>query len=92
MAGRIYLVTYKPNKQAVYVGKTENAVSTRIAQHVAAASSRQASTFEAGLTKYGASNFEYSTLEDNIPSSKLAEREKYWIAKMKPLWNETSGG
>lgn len=90
--GTIYLVTYKPTSAAVYVGRTVNAVSTRISQHVAAASSKEASTFERGISKYGASNFEYSILEDGIESSKIAAREKYWIAYYKPLWNETAGG
>ena|SRR5208282_4402579 len=108
--GNIYIVWTKDKtasdgmgepstSNARYVGKTINTSQTRIAQHVAAAEGKPASRslFEQKMASVGADNYAWRTLESDVPESKLASREKYYIALYQTHttqggYNETWGG
>ena len=73
----IYKATNKINGKS-YIGKTKD-FPKRKASHI---SGREDHLFSRAIQEYGASNFDWEILEDNIIDSDVAdEREKYWIAK-----------
>lgn len=73
--GIIYKWTNKINGLS-YIGQTTNP-EKRYREHLR----RKDNTyFHNALGKYGEANFTYEVLESNIDSSKLDEREIYWIS------------
>lgn len=81
----------------VYIGQTTQTLQERINQHNSHAYNCQYNYhFHNAIRKYGADDFDYVIVEDNIESiEKLNEREKYWIAHYDSYYNgynSTLGG
>ena len=81
----------------VYIGQTTQTLQERINQHNSHAYGHQYNYhFHNAIRKYGAEDFNYEIIEDNITSSDiLNEREKYWIAYYDSYYNgynSTMGG
>lgn len=74
----IYKAVNKMNGK-IYIGKTNN-FEKRRREHFL--DRRNNSLFDRALRKYGDESFEWSILEDCIPTLEAAnEREKYWISQ-----------
>ena len=89
--GCIYRIWNVINSKS-YVGQTSYNISKRIAVHFRGDGS---SILYKAIGKYGKNYFEWEVLEDNIPISKLDEREIYWIKEhdsFKNGYNCSSGG
>lgn len=85
----IYKATCLIN-QKVYIGKTRN-FEKRKKQHL---SGKENHLFSRAIQKYGAENFTWEIIEENIPDDSLAnEREKYWISYYNSYfrWPNSSG-
>ena len=92
----IYKATNKINKK-VYIGQTTQTLEERINQHNSHAYGHQYNYhFHNAIRKYGAENFEYEIIEDNIKDIEtLNKREKYWIKYYNSYYNgynSTLGG
>ena len=81
----------------VYIGQTTQTLQERISQHNSHAYGHQYNYhFHNAIRKYGAEDFTYEIIEDDIESIQtLNEREKYWIAYYDSYYNgynSTLGG
>lgn len=81
----------------VYIGQTSQSLQERISQHNSHAYGHQYNYhFHNAIRKYGAEDFDYEIIEDNITSKEvLNEREKYWISYYNSYYegyNSTMGG
>lgn len=81
----------------VYIGQTSQSLQERINQHNSHAYGHQYNYhFHNAIRKYGADDFNYEIIEDNIISKDiLNEREKYWISYYNSYYegyNSTMGG
>lgn len=97
--GVIYAYRKKDNKKIVYVGQTTD-LYTRNKQHINydpfnSNTKEYNYPLSRGIRKYGQDYYELIILEKDVLSSKLNEREKYWIAYYDTYWhgyNQTPGG
>lgn len=93
--GFIYVITNTTNNKQ-YVGKTENSVIERFAEHKHSINTdrdKERPLYRA-MRKYGVDNFICKQLEE-CPSIELNEREQYWIEKLDTFYhgyNCTLGG
>ena len=92
----IYKATSKTTNK-VYIGLSTQTLEKRISQHNSHAFGHQSKYhFHCALRKYGADDFIYEIIEDNIPTFEfLKEREKYWIKYYNSYYNgynSTFGG
>lgn len=71
-----------------YIGKTTKLINTRFQFHYYAHKNKMTYLYKA-MRKYGFNNFDIQIIEE---TTSLDEREKYWITKLKPQYNMTSGG
>ena len=81
----------------VYIGQTTQTLQERINQHNSHAYGHQYNYhFHNAIRKYGAEDFTYEIIEDNIKNAEiLNEREKYWISYYNSYYdgyNSTMGG
>lgn len=84
----IYKITNKINNKS-YIGQSNN-INRRFSEH-RCINHETNKTLKLAYKKYGIENFEFSVLEE-CELEELNEREKYWIATLKPQYNRTSGG
>lgn len=85
----IYQVTNKVNGKR-YIGKTSKNVEQRWYHHCKAAEYGCSTYLYSAIRKYSADNFVVELLE--ATDEDLNERECFWISKLKPEYNMTSGG
>lgn len=74
--GIIYKYTNLINGK-VYIGQTTQTLQKRDKKHMSQI--KDDTYFHRALKKYGRENFSLEIIEDNIPFSRLDEREKYYI-------------
>jgi group I intron endonuclease len=88
----IYSITNNINKKT-YVGKTIKSLEKRFASHINTSNSGSQAYLHRAIRKYGKDNFTASIIEDDIQCENiLNEKEIYWIEKLSPEYNMTSGG
>lgn len=95
----IYAYRKADNKKIVYIGQTID-LYTRNKQHIDydpfnPNNKEYNYPLSRGIRKYGQNYYELIILEENVLSTKLNEREKYWIAYYDTYWhgyNQTPGG
>lgn len=78
-----------------YIGVTSRSVEERFNEHVRLAKRENIYHFHQAINKYGAESFITEILEENVPSTKIVESEKFWIKKFdsfKNGYNMTEGG
>lgn len=87
----IYLITNKSDGKR-YVGLSIN-IKRRFCEHKSPCRAKNVKTelYDA-LKKYSLDDFVFEILEEITDMSILAEREIYWIDKLKPEYNMTKGG
>ncbi len=90
MPAFIYMATNRQNGKR-YIGKTKNSLATRIKGHFGNARRGSTTVFAAAIRKYGEAAFDISILEETT-EEQLSGREIFYIAKIKPEYNMTSGG
>lgn len=73
-----------------YIGKTTKSIQERFKRHERNSKTGTTYLYRA-FRKYGISNFIIESIESTNKSS-LNEREMYWISKLSPVYNMTSGG
>ena len=92
--GLIYKLTSKTTHKS-YVGQTIN-LKNRLRKHKHdKVKNPKIGSLQHDLMQYGFTDFELIIIEDNIPQSKLDEREKYWIEKLDTIaqgYNIAKGG
>lgn len=92
--GLIYKLTSKTTHKS-YVGQTIN-LKNRLRKHKHdKVKNPKTGSLQHDLQQYGFTDFELVIIEDNIPQSKLDEREKYWIEKLDTIaqgYNIAKGG
>ena len=92
--GQIYKITNKINGK-IYIGKTTGTTQKRWKEHCYPSHLEDGTHFHRAILKYGSDNFIVETIEDNIPSDIINDREKYWISFYNSYndgYNETLGG
>jgi len=88
----IYLITNTINNKK-YIGKTTKLLDERFRGHINTAKYGSNSYLHRAIRKHGHDNFVISVLEDNISCEIiLNEKEMFWIKKLQPEYNMTSGG
>lgn len=90
MSAIIYLITNTLNNKQ-YVGKTILGLDARWSSHRASANGGSSYYFHRAIRKYGPDVFDCEVLEEATDDT-LDDRERYWIAELKPAYNMTSGG
>lgn len=86
----IYIITNNLTKDC-YIGKTINDLSVRFYQHTKQAEYGSQTHLHRAFRKYGSENFSITLLED-CPPEINNDRERHWIANLKPEYNMTEGG
>ena len=91
----IYKATNLTNGK-IYIGQTIKPLNKRRIKHICEAFKYQKTRFHRAIVKYGAENFKWEVLEDNIEDLKnLDKREIYWISYFDSFnkgYNDTKGG
>ena len=89
----IYSITNKINLHQ-YVGQSRN-IEKRWQSHIEASKNKSNRGYDyplyRGFRKYGINNFDFSVLE-KCEINELNEKEKFWISKLSPVYNQTAGG
>jgi group I intron endonuclease len=86
----IYLLRNMVNGK-IYVGKTVNTPEKRFRQHIDA--SKQKKTYlHRSISKHGEEHFVVEVLEVVHDKNLLDSKEIYWISKLEPEYNMTTGG
>jgi group I intron endonuclease len=87
----IYLITNLVNGKK-YVGLSNN-INRRIAEHKSPKNiSKNKTPLQKAFSKYSLHNFKFEILEEVFNIDLLAEREVFWIEKIKPEYNVSDGG
>ena len=87
----IYKITNKINGK-FYIGLSVD-IKRRFSEHKSPCRFQKTKTpIARAIKKYGLTNFSFDIIELVECKSKLCEREVFWINKMKPEYNLTSGG
>jgi group I intron endonuclease len=90
MSAFIYLATNRVNGKR-YIGKTKNTIKQRFDGHFASARKGAKTAFARAIRKYGEEHFSIEILEETTVEFS-SDREKFFIAKLNPEYNMTSGG
>lgn len=89
----IYKITNNINHHS-YIGQSKN-IKRRWNNEKSASSDVTSKSYNYPLSrafrKYGIQNFTFEVIEE-CSTDDLNERENYWINKLKPEYNQTSGG
>lgn len=85
----IYLITNKINGKR-YIGKTSKTIEERWYHHCKSAARGVDTHLYNAVRKYTSESFTIEVIEENV--NNLNERERYWIAEIKPEYNMTAGG
>lgn len=87
----IYIITNKINGKS-YIGLSVD-IKRRFSEHKSPCRFQKKETpIARAIKKYGLTNFSFDIIELVECKSKLCEIEVFWINKMKPEYNLTSGG
>lgn len=90
--GLVYLARNKVDGK-VYVGATIKTLDARRKFHMKVGMKKSDSLFYQAIRAFGEDAFEWSILEDAIPESQLASRERFYIEKMRAFCDfEDSNG
>lgn len=76
--------------EETYIGKTEKSIEDRMKKHVYNSKDGDTHLYRA-FRKYGCQNFHIDLVEETS-NSLLDERERFYIAYLKPHYNMTEGG
>lgn len=78
--GRIYKICNTINNK-IYIGQTIASLKKRFSNHLydAKCTNRKRMQLYDAMLKYGIDNFYIELVEDNVPITKLIDREEYWI-------------
>lgn len=92
----IYIIKNIKNNK-FYIGKTASSIENRWRSHLSTIKhcikyNKKLTHLHNSILKYGRENFKIELLEAVNDKSCLSEREIFWISKMKPQYNMTSGG
>ena len=88
----IYKITNKSNGD-FYIGKTIRTITKRFTQHKSLSLKQNSQThLHRAMRKYGICNFNIEILEELNPAQNINEMEIYYISKLSPIYNMTSGG
>lgn len=91
MRGGIYQIINKINGKS-YIGLSNN-IKRRECEHKTPKNVKnRTNAIYRAIRKYSIENFMFKVLEYVDDNSKLAEREVFWIAKLKPEYNMNLGG
>lgn len=90
MPAIIYLITNTLNNKQ-YVGVTTNSLENRWRSHRSRARCDSSTHFHNAIRKYGENAFHCQVLEE-VTTENASDRERYWIAELRPTYNSTSGG
>lgn len=82
----------KPEETIRYVGITVRTGRERLAEHVKPGRSKMGYPVGRWIAKHGAKNIRMKVLEKNVPPYQLAEREEYWVAKLRTFTDWKAGG
>lgn len=74
-----------------YIGKTINDINVRLKSHIWKSESSDTHLARA-IKKYGSHNFQIELLQKYESQQELNEGEVFWISKLSPHYNMTSGG
>lgn len=88
--GIIYMATNLINNKK-YIGQTKQSLLKRKRRHIQDATNGSPLLFHRAINKYGAENFKWEVLEDNILERELNKKESYWIKKMNSFYKENQG-
>lgn len=83
----IYRITNIVNKKT-YIGKTTKSLEERFQRHIYNHKNGNTYLYKA-MKKYGAENFSIEIIEE---TQNLDDREQFWISKLSPEYNMTTGG
>jgi group I intron endonuclease len=75
-----------------YIGKTTKTKEERLQKHFYTSSYGSETHLHRAIRKYGKSNFIIEEVECPLPEDILDKREIYWIEKLNPPYNMTTGG
>jgi len=87
----IYKITNKITND-FYIGKTTKTKEERFQKHKYNSSYNSKTYLYRAMRKYSVENFIIEEVESQIENEKLNEREQFWIEKLNPKYNMTSGG
>ena len=88
----IYQITNEVNGK-FYIGKTTKTIEERFQSHIYESRyGRNGSYLYNSMRKHGVENYTIKVVECQVPETKLDDRERYWIEKLKPQYNLTEGG
>lgn len=87
----IYQITNEVNGN-FYIGKTTKDIKTRWKFHLYEASYGTRRYLYNAIRKYDEKNFTVKILEDAIEEKDINDKERYYISKLNPKYNMTSGG
>lgn len=85
----IYIITNIVNSKT-YIGKTTKTVDCRFKRHCHNSKTQNTYLYKS-MRKHGIDKFTIEILEETT-SDMLNDREKFWISKLNPQYNMTSGG
>lgn len=85
----VYKIVNKINGD-FYIGKTSKSIESRWKQHLYYANKGSETYLYKAMKKYGVDNFSIELLEE--VEKDLNIREIFWIEKLEPKYNMTSGG
>lgn len=86
----VYLITDTINHK-FYVGVTCQGYLHRYRDHINSAKNGSAVLLHEAMRKYGYNNFKVELLESNVPDSKIASRERYYIRKYHSYYLDDCG-
>ena len=88
----IYQITNQVTNDT-YIGKTINKIQVRFYHHKYNALHKKSQTYlHRAIRKYGMESFIITIIEDITHKELLNEREMFWIEKLSPKYNMTTGG
>ena len=87
----VYIIT-NIKTGGTYIGKTTKTASQRYERHWYLAESGSETHLHRAMRNGCHSHFNIEVLESQVPEGDLSDREQYWIEKLSPTYNMTTGG
>jgi group I intron endonuclease len=75
-----------------YIGKTTKKKEVRLREHFYRSTYNSQTYLHRAIRKYGRENFIIEEIETEVPEESLNDREMFWINKLNPKYNMTTGG